>query len=112
MSRLCISNRATSVYLAIYMLLPCCVQPHWEGPVGFYSWEASGWVQKPLKLSVVNLNCDDIFIMFKSSTHSWGLDGALSEPLCKVKPLQQQSNIYFAGNAVEDFDCNVSNHIV
>ena len=41
----------------------------WKGPVGFCSWEALWPGSKShFKLSVVNLNWDDIFIMFKAIT--------------------------------------------
>ena len=63
----------------------------------------------PLKLSVINLNCD-IFIMFKASTQQ-GLIGSLAEPLCRVNPFPQESKMCCTGNAVEDFDCNVSSYI-
>ena len=64
---------------------PCTA--HWKGPVGFRSWEGflAGF-ENLLKLSVVNLNCDDV----KASTQ-WRLIGSLAEPLCKVKSFPQQS---------------------
>ena len=85
-----------------------CIQPRWEGPEGFRSWEASGQVKKKLKLLVVNLKCDVIFIMFKASTQ-WGLIGSLVVPLCKVNPFPLQSKISNTGNAVEVYEYNVSN---
>ena len=51
---------------------------------GFSFQEVSGRVQNPLKLSVVNLNFDVIFIMFKATT----------------------------GNAVEDYEYNANKWIV
>ena len=35
--------------------------------------------------------------------------GSLAEPLCKVNSFLQQSKISFTGNAVEDFEYNLSN---
>ena len=65
--------------------MPCTAR--WEGPVGFRSWEGflAGF-ESLLKLSIVNLNCDDV----KTGTQ-WRLIGSLAEPLCKVKSFPQQS---------------------
>ena len=69
----------------------CRVQPRWEGPVGFRFWEASGRVKKKtLKLSEVNLNCDESLSCSKTAP-SRGLIGQLAEPFCKVNPFPQHS---------------------
>ena len=36
--------------IAIYIVWnkTCCVQPRWEGPVGFHTWEDCERVQNPL----------------------------------------------------------------
>ena len=65
--------------------MPCTAR--WEGLVGFRSW--AGFLdgfENHLKLSVVNLNCDDV----KTSTQ-WRLIGSLAEHVCKVKSFPQQS---------------------
>ena len=45
-----------------------CVQPCWEGPVGFPFWELLVGFKTLLKSSVVNPDCDDSSMMFKAST--------------------------------------------
>ena len=53
-----------------------------------------------------------IYFSCLKPAHSRGLIGQLAEPMCKVNPFPQQSNICLTGNAVEDFGCNVSKYII
>ena len=59
------------------VILSCCVQPYWEVLWVFVPGKLLAGSKNHPKLSEVNLNCDDIFIMFKASTQQ----GA-GRPIC------------------------------
>ena len=88
----------------------------WVGLWGFLWWApstnrkdhhgvSSGW-------SSIYISIDrSIYIICICSkpAHSWVRTGWLAEPLCKINPFPQQSKICFTGNAVENFEYNLSN---